>query len=99
MFSYLLELSGGRWTSVLSQGFFLWWVLAWVTVAPIAYYLPDWRILHVVTSGPSILALVLICLLPESPKWLMATGRRQEAEDVTIRIAVFNGNENRVPNT
>ncbi|XP_059099619.1 organic cation transporter protein-like isoform X1 [Tigriopus californicus] len=99
MFSYLLELSGGRWTSVLSQGFFLWWVLAWVTVAPIAYFLPHWRILHLVTSGPSILALTLICLLPESPKWLLATGRREEAEDVTVRIAVFNGNENRVPNT
>ncbi len=48
-----------------------------------------WRGMLIVMSIPSILFLLLLIRIPESPRWLVATGREQEARRVlqTVRPA------------
>ena len=55
--------------------------------------LRSWRHLLTATSLPSLLAVFLIWLVPESPKWLLAVGRTREAEEVVRSIVKENGRE------
>eukprot|EP00095_Tigriopus_kingsejongensis_P003586 maker-scaffold140_size315649-snap-gene-2.28 protein:Tk03586 transcript:maker-scaffold140_size315649-snap-gene-2.28-mRNA-1 annotation:"organic cation transporter protein" len=93
MFSYLLEIAGGKWSSVMSQGFFIFWPIGWIALAPIAYYVKDWRDLTLLISLPHFLIIILHWFLPESPKWLLATGRQKRAEAAVRKIDLINGQQ------
>ena len=59
------------------------WSLGYITTAPLAWLLPTWSNLQLLISLPSILlALALALVLPESPRWLLVTGKHKEAEAV-----------------
>ncbi len=45
-----------------------------------------WRWMFWATTAPAALFLVLACILPESPRWLAAQGRGEEARAVLSRI-------------
>ncbi|XP_056869271.1 solute carrier family 22 member 13-like isoform X2 [Takifugu flavidus] len=64
-----------------------------VMVLPgVAYLFPNWRILHLVLFGPLLLIVVLsYWLLPESARWLMTQGRKEEAQKELMRVARVNG--------
>lgn len=50
------------------------------------YHIPEsevaWRMIFVIVGGLTILNMVLIYFVPESPRWLVMKGRLREAEDV-----------------
>ena len=96
MFSWLLEICAGKWPAIVSQGFFLFWVTSWITITPIAYHFRHWRHLLVAVSVPKFFVFALAFLIPESPKWLLATGRVERAEKVVRMIAKVNRNESRI---
>ena len=50
-----------------------------------------WRKLVICCSGSVLLSAALATQIPESPRWLLAQGRVQEAEDVVRFIAKVNG--------
>jgi len=52
-----------------------------------------WRWLVAISSVPLLLLMLLYPLLPESPYWLLATGRTQEAQALLQRIAHMNRRE------
>ena len=56
-----------------------------------AYYIRDWKILFLVCSTPYLLGLLSFWFIPESPRWLRAKGRMDEAQEVFKRIARWNG--------
>eukprot|EP00095_Tigriopus_kingsejongensis_P003585 maker-scaffold140_size315649-snap-gene-2.27 protein:Tk03585 transcript:maker-scaffold140_size315649-snap-gene-2.27-mRNA-1 annotation:"solute carrier family 22 member 6-a-like" len=91
MFSYLAEIASGNWISVMTQGFFIFWPLGWTMLAPIAYYVNDWRDLNMITALPNFIILILYWVIPESPKWLLATGRKNRAEKAVRKIDLING--------
>ena len=45
-----------------------------------------WRWMFAITAVPSLLFFVGMFFVPESPRWLMRKGRRQEAESVLARV-------------
>ncbi|GLH06925.1 Organic cation transporter protein [Gryllus bimaculatus] len=45
----------------------------------IAYYVPQWRWLQLATSIPAVLLIINCWLIPESPRWLLSQGRRDDA--------------------
>ncbi|KAL0266868.1 UNVERIFIED_CONTAM: hypothetical protein PYX00_009302 [Menopon gallinae] len=45
----------------------------------IAYFIRDWRELQLVISVPALMTLFFYWLLPESPRWLISSGKRAEA--------------------
>nr|XP_045581060.1 solute carrier family 22 member 7-like [Procambarus clarkii] len=59
-------------------------------LAPIAWLTGHWVTLSLVTSLPALLALVYIRVIEESPRWLVARGRLQEAAAVLRRVAKMN---------
>ena len=65
--------------------------LSGVLLDGFAYYIRYWRHLKVYTSLPCILSLVAIVIFPESPRWLLSTGKVDKAKKVIARICRFNG--------
>ncbi|XP_014207000.1 organic cation transporter protein [Copidosoma floridanum] len=59
-----------------------------IIVAGVAYLSWTWRQIQVATSLPALVLLLFAWLMPESPRWLIAQGRRKEARRVLER---FNG--------
>ena len=55
-----------------------------------AYFIRDWVTLQIVAHLPVILLFGLWFLIPESPRWLLATGRIDEAEKVLRNGAKIN---------
>lgn len=61
-----------------------------LSLAGLAYLLRDWRHLQLAISLPSLLLLTYQFILPESPRWLLATGKTENAEKIMVRIAKAN---------
>ncbi|KAK9811048.1 hypothetical protein WJX73_009273 [Symbiochloris irregularis] len=67
---------------VLAAGGMLLALLAWL--------LPGWRLLAVVTSLIMLLFMIMVPSFPESPQWLLAIGRKGEATAALAEIASRN---------
>lgn len=52
-----------------------------------------WRIPSLLQAAPSVWCFVVLLFIPESPRWLIAKGRKQEALEV---LAIANGSRNDV---
>lgn len=59
-------------------------------MAGIAYFIRDWRELQLILSLLSALYLIYWRYVPESPRWLLATGRREDAVDILLQAATEN---------
>ncbi|ROT82655.1 Organic cation transporter protein [Penaeus vannamei] len=57
----------------------------------VAFHVRQWHLLHLAMSVPVIVLIVNTILLPESPRWLVLTGRWSEAEKELQRAARWNG--------
>jgi hypothetical protein len=58
-----------------------------------AYFIRDWFTLQLVAYLPLIILLGLWFLVPESPRWLLAVGRTEEAEEIIRKGAKINNRE------
>ncbi|CAL8294822.1 unnamed protein product [Lota lota] len=88
---------GVEWTCISKRGFISISALAFFSVglmlmSGVAYFIRDWRILHLVFSSPLVLVLLAVYwLLPESARWLSTQGRVKEAQKEVLRAARVNG--------
>lgn len=62
-----------------------------VLLAVVVYVVRDWRYLSLAVSLPLLLLYSCFFILPESPRWLIATGNYKRAAKVMQTIAKFNG--------
>lgn len=53
----------------------------------------DWFVLSLVTSVPFLLYFFYILIMPESPRWLLAKGKLEDALKVLETMARVNGKE------
>lgn len=60
-------------------------------LAGITYFIRDWRLLALVTSVPFLLYFLYILVMPESPRWLLAEDRLEEALKILETMARING--------
>ncbi|XP_077497473.1 solute carrier family 22 member 4-like [Amblyomma americanum] len=63
------------------------WTTGMLLLPWLHYLTREWRTTQLYTALPLAPLIALICFLPESPRWLMATGRFQEAKKVVTRFA------------
>lgn len=62
------------------------------------YVSKDWFFLFLTMTTLGALSLAFMVLVsPNSPKWLLAKGRKEEAIAAFNQIAKFNGSANRIP--
>ncbi len=89
--TFMMEIVGGHWTSVVGLGLEYFSALAWLTLGLLANFLRHWRHLLLVTSLPGLaIILLLMYFMPESPRWLMTVGRQEEAEKAVRKAATAN---------
>ncbi|XP_029655305.1 organic cation transporter protein-like [Octopus sinensis] len=77
--------------AIIEQAFF---TVGLLVLCGLAYLLDDWRLLTTVISIPSfIFAATYFLFIPESPRWLISSGRLEEADKIIKRIARINNKE------
>ena len=55
----MLEICGGKWTTVVGLGLEFFWVAAWLILALMGYFIRDWRPLLTLLSIPGISGILL----------------------------------------
>ncbi|OWF41580.1 solute carrier family 22 member 3-like [Mizuhopecten yessoensis] len=86
----VMELAVREYRGMAGAVFECYWGAGVLILAGIAYFIQTWRYIQLAISLPSILLVFYICLIPESPRWLIMKGRFDDAEHVVKRIAKFN---------
>lgn len=73
-------------------GTFTWffWTGALMIIALLAYLIRDWRKLSMVTSAPGLILMVFWIVVPESVRWLLTHGKKDEAEKLLKQVAKVN---------
>ncbi|XP_050392340.1 organic cation transporter protein isoform X1 [Patella vulgata] len=66
------------------------WAFGVMILGGVAYALRDWQLLQMTFAFPSIILLSYWWLIPESPRWLMAKRRHEEAETIIRDMARVN---------
>lgn len=62
-------------------------------LAGVCYFIRDWQVMGLVTSVPFLAYFGYMLVLPESPRWLLARGRLEEALKVLEVMARVNGRQ------
>eukprot|EP00095_Tigriopus_kingsejongensis_P001794 snap_masked-scaffold2424_size15851-processed-gene-0.2 protein:Tk01794 transcript:snap_masked-scaffold2424_size15851-processed-gene-0.2-mRNA-1 annotation:"organic cation transporter protein" len=91
IFTWVLEIAGVRYKAQAGIGIDFFWVVGWMSLSLMAYLLNSWRHLLMATSLPGFASIILIWVMPESPRWLLSMGRVSEAEEIIKKVAKFNG--------
>ncbi|CAH0546488.1 unnamed protein product [Brassicogethes aeneus] len=86
-----IELVGPRDRTLVTILINIAYSLALVSLAIIVWALREWRILALATTLPFISLFFHWWLLPESPRWLLAQGRYEEAKKILLTMARVNG--------
>jgi putative MFS transporter len=68
----------------------VWWYGGFLVSVIVGYVLVDafdasWRWVLATSALPAVLTLILRYGLPESPRWLLSRGRKQEAREIALR--------------
>ncbi|CAG2222323.1 OCTN [Mytilus edulis] len=64
--------------------------LGLVLLAGVAYLLRDWFYIELAFGAPMVLFLLMWWVIPESPRWLINQGRKEEAEVILRKAAKVN---------
>ncbi|VVD00498.1 unnamed protein product [Leptidea sinapis] len=90
----VLEFAGSEYRITTSALFHIPFGLGILILAVLGYFLTDYLHLQLAISLPCALLLFYVCLLPESPRWLLAVNKTMEAISLMERIAKMLVREN-----
>lgn len=87
-----LEVVGGVWRTVAGVSYLFPVSLSYAAIAAIAYFIQgNWRVLQLAVSLPGILFLLMLWWpITESPRWLLAVGKKKQYYEVLNAAAKFN---------
>ncbi|CEF59994.1 Solute carrier family 22 member 13 [Strongyloides ratti] len=75
-----MEVTGTRYRAMVGSLLQAPWAVGYAMLALIAYYCKSWQHVQLITAALHTIAVCLICVLPESPRWLIVNNRVEEAE-------------------
>uniref|UniRef100_L7M4L0 Putative synaptic vesicle transporter svop n=1 Tax=Rhipicephalus pulchellus TaxID=72859 RepID=L7M4L0_RHIPC len=90
-FCLLVEVTGPNQRTRAAIAFTLGFALSLFVLPATVWLILHWRYVQVAITMPFIVIVVWSWYLPESPRWLVATGRTKEAASVVLRAASANG--------
>ncbi|XP_050302728.1 carcinine transporter isoform X2 [Anthonomus grandis grandis] len=88
-----LELVGPNYRSFITVLTCLFYTVGLIMLSGITYLVRDWKYLSLLTSLPFVLYYLYWFVLPESPRWLLAKGKFEEASTILESLAKTNGKE------
>ncbi|KAJ7392479.1 hypothetical protein OS493_012145 [Desmophyllum pertusum] len=90
MYVLLVEYVGKRHRHVIGVALWYFWVLSLLLLPLVAYLIRDWRTLSIVGAVPGLVQIFFWWFIPESPRWLLAHGKPNEAMEELKKVAAFN---------
>ncbi|CAB3403753.1 unnamed protein product [Caenorhabditis bovis] len=81
-YTLCMEITGMKYRAMVGSMLQAPWALGYALLALMAYLTKSWKTIQVFASIMHFFAVILVCSLPESPRWLMTQNRTGEAEDV-----------------
>lgn len=90
-FVILMETVGPEGRTIMGMLYQCFFSVGFMLLPIIAYFVNEWRALELCISVPSVLLLLNYWFLPESPRWLMTSGRSEEALTILRQVAKTNG--------
>ncbi|KAJ8314602.1 hypothetical protein KUTeg_006752 [Tegillarca granosa] len=69
------------------------WSVGMMILCTVAYFIRNWRHLQIAVSAPSFVLLFYWMFIPESPRWLLAKGRKNDALQILKKMALVNKTE------
>ncbi|CAH0586900.1 unnamed protein product [Chrysodeixis includens] len=88
-----MEVVSGKWRTIVPVIYQLPFGLGSAVMAILAYYFRDWRKLEFALATLSSLYIFYWLWVPESPRWLLATGQTEKAAATLKDIARQNGDD------
>jgi hypothetical protein len=88
-----LELVGPNYRSFVTVMTCTFYTFGLMGLAVVTCLVHDWFILSLVTSVPFLFYFLYIFVMPESPRWLLAKGKLEDALKVLETMARVNGKE------
>ncbi|XP_043470044.1 organic cation transporter protein-like [Leptopilina heterotoma] len=86
-----LEMVGPKKRIYAGVGVNLFFTIGYFTTGIFAYFIRDWRTLQIALVLPSVLFLSYYWFIPESCRWLLTKGRKEEAKALLHKAAKANG--------
>jgi OCT family organic cation transporter-like MFS transporter 4/5 len=90
-FVWTMEICAGKWKIYLGMSMNYSWPICRLIIAGLAWTFRDWHIHLQCISAMVAVGAVLLYWLPESPRWLIAKGRMEEAKQVLSVASKKNG--------
>uniref|UniRef100_A0A1E1X5V1 Putative organic cation/carnitine transporter n=1 Tax=Amblyomma aureolatum TaxID=187763 RepID=A0A1E1X5V1_9ACAR len=90
-FCLLMEVIGPKKRTSTAVAFSLGFALGIIILPAFAWFLQDWRTLQGAISVPLLALVIWSWYLPESPRWLIATGKMSEARKAILKACKDNG--------
>ncbi|XP_043197153.1 organic cation transporter protein-like [Amphibalanus amphitrite] len=87
----ILEIVTPEWRLLIGLLIQVPFALGVMALSAMAYLLPNWWHLQLAMAIPTLLYIIDFWVMPESPRWLVRTGRLPAATAVLRRIAATNG--------
>lgn len=90
-FCLLMEVIGPQKRTTTAVAFSIGFALGIVMLPGFAWFLQDWRTMQGAITVPLLVFVVWAWYLPESPRWLIATGKISKARTVILKACADNG--------
>lgn len=92
-----LELVGPDYRSFVTVMTCTFYTFGIMMLAGVTYLVRDWVQMSVITSAPFLFYFLYLFVMPESPRWLLAKGKFEEALNILEVMAKIN--KKNLPNT
>lgn len=86
-FVIIMEYVGSEKRYIISALYQVPFTLGHIILAGFGYYFRDYMYFQLAISIVNVILLLYICILPESPRWLLAMNKTEEAIEILQRVA------------
>uniref|UniRef100_A0A915K3F8 Major facilitator superfamily (MFS) profile domain-containing protein n=1 Tax=Romanomermis culicivorax TaxID=13658 RepID=A0A915K3F8_ROMCU len=89
-----MEITGTKHRASVGSFLQLPWAIGYTLLALVAYLTKSWRTIQIITAiAHTVTIIMFICVLPESPRWLIVNNRLREAERIIRNACRMNHSE------
>ncbi|XP_022213561.1 solute carrier family 22 member 3 isoform X2 [Drosophila obscura] len=93
----MADITGGKYRTCVSTLFEQFWSIGVMMLPGVASFWTSWSHLYMAISWPTVILIYLWQWIPDSPRWLIARGRVQDAKKILLQCADVNGTRYSLP--